>query len=60
MNGYICFYKGMRAEIRAETTRAAQLQAAALWRVKPSQVYKVSATLCEKADGSQVIHVAID
>jgi hypothetical protein len=60
MNGYKVFYRGRTAEIYADTTRAAQLKAAALWRVKPGAVYLITAMLCETADGGQVIHAAID
>lgn len=59
MNGYKCFYKSKTAEIYAETTRAAQLKAAELWHVRESAVYMISAMLCEKADGADVVHAAI-
>ncbi len=58
MNFYQCFYNGKSAEIRAETTRAAQLKAAKLWKVKPSAHYRISVMLCAKADGVAIIHTA--
>lgn len=60
MNGYKVFYRGRKAELYAETTRAAQLAAAAMWKVKPGAVYLITAMLCETADGGQVTHVAVD
>lgn len=60
MNGYKCFYRNKTADIRAETTRAAQLKAAALWRVKPNKTYMISVYLCETADGAPVTHIAVD
>jgi len=60
MNGYKCFFRTETMEVYADTTRAAQLKAAKLWRVKPSKVYQVTAMLCEKADGEQVVHAPID
>ena len=58
MNGYKCFFGERVADVYAESTRAAQLQAAALWRVKSSRVYMISVMLCETADGKQVSHTA--
>lgn len=53
MNGYICFYKGKRIEVYADTTYEAQLKAAKVFKAKKS--YEVSVTLAE-VDGNQVIH----
>lgn len=47
MNGYKCFYRHKTMEVHAETTRAAQLKAAALWKVKAAKAYQVTAMLCE-------------
>lgn len=54
MNGYIAFYKGKQIEVRAETAYKAQLAAAAQFKAKKS--YEVHVVLCEKADGTQVVH----
>jgi hypothetical protein len=53
MNGYVCFYKGKRVEVYAETIYAAQQKAATLLRAKRS--YEVSVHLAEK-DGEVVEH----
>ncbi len=54
MNGYICFWRGKRIEVRAESSYAAQLKAAALFKAR--KAYEVSVTLAERADGSPVVH----
>jgi len=53
MNGYVCFYKGKRVEVYADTSYAAQQKAAAMLKVKKS--YEVTVMLAEKS-GQQVIH----
>ena len=55
MNGYKAFYRGKELEVYAETSYAAQLQAAATFKARKS--YEVSVYLCEK-DGEQITHVA--
>lgn len=57
MNGYKAFYKGRSVEVEAETSRAAQQQAALLLKAK--RAYEVTVVLCEKA-GEAVVHVATD
>lgn len=57
MNGYVCFYKGKRAEVYAETTYEAQQKAAVVFKAKKS--YEVTVMLAEK-DGVQVTHTAVD
>jgi hypothetical protein len=57
-SGYVCLYNSKRKEVYADTQYAAQRIAAELFGVKPKFSYKVSATLCERADGSEVIHTA--
>lgn len=54
-NGYKAFYNGRTADIYAETSRAAQLKAAEIFRVSPKKVYQISVVLCEK-DGESVSH----
>lgn len=56
MNGYVCFYKGRRIEVRAATSLAAQEMAAVEFGAKKS--YEVTVVLAERADGSAVVHVA--
>jgi hypothetical protein len=57
MNGYICFYRGKRLEVYANTTYEAQKKAAEQFRAKKS--YEVTVMLAEK-NGEQVTHVAVD
>ena len=53
MNGYICFYKGKRLEIHADTLLAARDKAAAHFKAR--RAYEVTCVLAEK-NGEQVIH----
>ena len=53
MNGYICFYKGRKMEVRAETTLAAQREAA--MRFNARRTYDVTAVLAE-TDAGAVTH----
>lgn len=53
MNGYKAFYRGRSLDVRAETSRAAQLEAAKRFRARKS--YEISVILCELA-GEQVTH----
>lgn len=55
MNGYICFYKGKRLEVHAETSYKAQIQAAVQFKAKKS--FDVTVVLAEK-DGEQVVHLS--
>ena len=55
MNGYVCFYKGRRIEVYAETLYAAQQKAATLLRAK--RIYEVTVHLAEK-NGEPVVHIA--
>jgi hypothetical protein len=57
MNGYICFYRGKRIEVYADTTLQAQTKAAAQFKAR--KAYEVSVMLAEK-NGEQVTHTAID
>jgi hypothetical protein len=60
MNGYIAFWRGKRVEVHADSSYAAQLAAAKLFKngagKNPSH-YDVDVVLAEK-DGQQVTHVA--
>lgn len=53
MNGYKAFYKGKDIEVRAQTSREAQLIAAMLFKAR--KAYDVTVVLCEK-EGEQVTH----
>lgn len=53
MNGYIALYRGKRLEVRAPTSRAAQIEAAKQFRARRES--DVSVYLCERHDGSAVL-----
>lgn len=53
MNGYVCFYKGKRIEVFADSIFAAQQQGAFLLKAK--RIYEVAVCLAEK-DGEVVEH----
>ncbi len=53
MNGYICFYKGKKIEVLAESSYQAQTKAAAQFKAKKS--WEVTVVLAEK-NGEQVTH----
>jgi hypothetical protein len=55
MNGYVCFYKGKRIEVYADSVYAAQQKAATQFRAKRG--YEVHVVLAEK-DGKEVTHNA--
>lgn len=57
MNGYVAFYRGKRAEVRASTSLDAQRQAAALFRAR--KAHEVTVVLAEK-QGEQVTHTPVD
>lgn len=58
--GYVCFYGSKRVEVYAATMFAAQKQVAEMLKVPPKKQYLISVHLCERADGSEVIHTAVD
>lgn len=51
MNGYIAFYRGRRTEVHADSSRAAQVKAAAFFKARKE--WEVDVVLVEKpgADG---------
>jgi len=53
MNGYIAFYRNKRIEVYAETSYAAQLEAAK--RFKAKKTHEVTVVLAEK-NGKPVTH----
>lgn len=62
MNGYIAFYKGKKLELHANSSREAQVKAAAHFKARKE--WDVSVVLCEMPgkDGNpqQVVHTAVD
>lgn len=54
MNGYKAFWRGREIEVYAPTSYAAQLEAARIFKARKS--YEVSVIICERADGSTVLH----
>lgn len=58
LNGYVCFYQGKRVEVYAETVLAAQKKVAAELHVPSKKEYLISVNLCERPDGSEVLHTA--
>jgi hypothetical protein len=63
MNGYICFYRGERYEVHADTPLAAQEAVRVIVQKKyPRRKIKgwdISATIAEH-NGEQVVHTAVD
>lgn len=53
MNGYIAFYKGRKIEVYADSSRAAQDKAAALFKAR--KTYDVAVMLAEKG-GQTMTH----
>lgn len=53
MNGYVCFYKGKRVEVYADSSYVAQQKAATLLKAK--RAYEVTVVLAEKG-GETVVH----
>jgi N-methylhydantoinase B/oxoprolinase/acetone carboxylase alpha subunit len=56
MNGYICYYKGKRFEIYADSTFEAQKKCAIDNNIKKR--YEISVMLAEK-NGVQVTHIPL-
>jgi hypothetical protein len=63
MNGYICFYKGERLEVHADTPLKAQEQAREHFQKKyPRRKVKgwdINTNLAE-LNGETVVHIAVD
>jgi hypothetical protein len=53
MNGYVCFYKGKRVEVYADSSYVAQQKAATMLKAK--RAYEVTVVLAEK-NGEAVVH----
>lgn len=58
MNTYKWFYRGKSGEVTADSSYHAQLAAAALVRARKS--FEVTVMLVQRADGTEVIHTAVD
>lgn len=56
--GYIAFYKGKQIEVWAPTSFAAHAKAVAQFKARKG--WEVRVYLCERTDGSEVVHVAVD
>ena len=54
LHGYLCFHKSRKVEVRAASSYAAQVKAANALGAK--KAYEVVVVLCERADGSPVVH----
>ena len=57
MNGYVCFYKGKRTEVYAESSYKARQKAAEIFKAK--RALDVTVVLAEK-DGAPVVHIPVD
>ena len=56
MNGFKAFFKGKTPiEVYADSSYAAQCQAAVLWNLKPSKRCEITVVCCE-VKGEQVTH----
>lgn len=55
-NIYKAFYREKSGIVYAETSHAAQIAAAKLWRVRPMKEHQISVVLIEIADGRVVSH----
>jgi hypothetical protein len=53
LNGYVCFYRGRRLEVRAATSLSARDEAAKLFKAR--KAFEVTAVLAERADGATVV-----
>lgn len=57
MFGYIAMYRGKKLEIRAESSYAAELEAARLFKTK--KVYMIDIYLCETGNGKKTVVTTI-
>lgn len=54
--GYKAFWRGKTTEVYASSSYRAQCLAAEHWRVRPNKRHEITVVICERADGSQVVH----
>jgi len=59
LNGYVCFYKGKRYEVQANSSYAAQLHLAEQLRVQKNKSYLINVVLAE-INNKQYTHTATD
>lgn len=63
MNGYVCFYRGHRHEVHADTPLKAQESALGYFQKKyprrKIKTWEISATIAER-NGEQVVHTAVN
>ena len=60
-NGYLCFWQRFEIEVHAETSYQAQQIAMEKFQKQTRKKVKqneVAAVLCERPDGTQVVHTA--
>jgi len=57
-NGYVCFYKGKRFEVHADTSYEAQKKCAAENKIPDKKQYLITVVLAEK-DGEEVVHLPL-
>lgn len=55
-HGYKAFYNQKQADVYAPSLYAAKLKAIEHFKAPKSRAHMVTVMLCERADGSQVIH----
>lgn len=60
MNGYIAIYLSKRVEIRAKDKWAAVVEARKVLKVPKSRECLLAVELAERADGSEVVHTAVN
>jgi len=56
MNGYKAFYDGKSIEVHAESSYRAQRKAVEFFKPPKRKEHLVHVVLCERSDGSTVIH----
>lgn len=56
MNGYLAYYDGKKIEVYAKTSYEAQQKAIEILKPPKSKKHLVTVYLCEREDGSQVVH----
>lgn len=60
MNVYLAFWNGKQMEIRAATLLDAKKVAVSTWGVPATKWGQVAVELVRRADGTDVVHVAVD
>lgn len=60
MHGYIAIFRGRRIELRAPSLLAAKQEAVRQLKLTKRQVHLLCVALAELADGTPVVHKAVD